>query len=267
MKNALATWKWSLAVVARSPAVVVTLGVIAALWGLAAYQWLWLPESSLFLLVVALLWAIALIAVAVGVMAGTAATASRATATVATRLYVRSLIGFDRRQFGRALGMLAATAILILILHLLFSRADDYALEVASFLTFHSEKAVSPVDVGKVFWVIEWLVCIVAWGFLLSLFLIVHAAGWRAAGRRALRTLANCCWRAPFLTSLLSLAVFGSLAWLLSTWHPKAPAGFWDYAQMLVRMGISLVLIVGGWLFWTLSLARFNSPPADNTAQ
>jgi hypothetical protein len=205
--------------------------------------------------------------VAVTVVAGTVASVSNASAVGALRLGLRRSLEFNRRQFARALVMLAAAAILILILHLLFSRADDYALEVASFLTFHSEKAVSPEDVGKVFWVIEWFVWIVVWGFLLSLFLIVHAAGWRAAGRRALRTLANCCWRAPFLTSLLSLAVFGSLAWLLSTWHPKAPAGFWDYAQMLVRMGISLVLIVGGWLFWTLSLARFNSPPADNTAQ
>jgi hypothetical protein len=267
MKNALATWKWSLAVVARSPAVVVALGVIAALWGYGAYQWLWLPESSLLLLIVALLWAVAQIAVAVGVVAATVATASRAVTTAAPRLSLRSLYGFDRRQFGRALGMLAAAFILILILHSLFSRADDYALEVASFLTFHSEKAVSPVDVGKVFWVVEYIVWIVIGGFLLSLCIIVQNSGWRAAGRRALRTLANCCWRAAFLTSLLSLAAFGGLAWLLSTWHPKAAVGFWDYAQMLVRMGISLVLIVGGWLFWALSLARLDRPPTEPSAQ
>jgi hypothetical protein len=150
---------------------------------------------------------------------------------------------------------------------MLFSRGDDYALEVASFLTFHSEKAVSPESVGKVFSVIEWLVWIAVWGFLLSLFLIVHAAGWREVRRRAVRTLANCCWRAPFFTSLLSLAVFGGLSWLLATWHPKAALGFWDYAQMLVRMGLSLVLVVGGWLFWMLSLARLNRPPATNSTQ
>jgi len=267
MKNALATWKWSLAVVARSPAVVGALAVVAALWGYGAYQWLWLPESSALLLIVALLWAIVLIAVAVGVVAGTAASTSSAAATAATCLNLRSLLGFNRRHYARALASVVFAGILVLLLRGLFSLADERALEVASFLTFHSEKAVSPESVGEVFSVIEWLVWIVAWGFLLSLFLIVHAADWREIRRRTLRTLANCCWRAPFFTSLLSLVVFGGLAWLLSAWHPQAPAGFWDYAQMLVRMGFSLLLIVGGWLFSILSLARLNLPPAANSTQ
>jgi hypothetical protein len=264
MKKAFATWKWSLAAVARSPLVVLALAVIAALWGYAAYQWLGLPESSLLFLIVALLWAAVQIAVAVGVLAGTAASASDASAAAATRLSLRSLVGFNRRQYTRALGSVALAGIIVLLLHWLFSLADERALEVASFLTFHSEEAVSPVSAGKVFWVIEWLVWIAAWGFLLSLFLIAHAEGWGEARRRAARTLKDCCWRAPFFTSLLTLVVFGGLAWLLSTWHPKAPAGFWDYAQTVVRLGISLVGIVVGWLFWMLSLARLTLPPENS---
>jgi hypothetical protein len=265
MKKAFATWKWSLAVVARSPLVVGTLAVIAALWSYGAYQWLWLPESSLFLLILALLWAVVQFAVAVGVVAGTAAGTSSAAASAATHLDLRSLMGFDRRHYARALGSVVLAGIVVLLLHWLFSLADERALEVASFLTFHSEKAVSPESVGKVFWIIKWLVWIVAWGLLLSLFLIVHAAGWGEARRHAARTLKDCCWRAPFFTSLLSLVVFGGLTWLLSTWHPKAPVGFWDYAQMLIRMGISLLLIIAAWLFWMLSLARLNLPPPENS--
>ena len=264
MRNALTTWKWSLAVVARSPAVVGALAVIAALWGYGVYQWLWLPESSLLLLILALFWAVVQIAVLVGVLAGAAASTSSA-AAAATHLGLRSLLGFNRRHYARALGSVIFAGIFVLLLHGLFSLADERALEVASFLTFHSEKAVSPESVGRVFSVIEGLVWIVVWGFLLSLFLIVHAAGWREVRRRALRTLANCCWRASFFTSLLSLVIFGGLAWLFAAWPPKVAVGFWDYAQMLIRMGISLVLIIVGWLFWMLSLARLSSPPAETS--
>jgi hypothetical protein len=265
MKKAFATWKWSLTVVARSPLVVVTLVAIAALWSYGAYQWLWLPESSLLLLILALFWAIAEIMVAVGVVAGMAASTLSAAAAAANHLSLRSLAGFTRRHYARALASIVLTAIIILLLHGLFALANERALEVASFLTFHSEKAVSPVTVGKVFWVMEWLVWIVAWGFLLSLFLIVHSGGWGEARCRAARTLKNCCWRASFFTSLLTLVVFRGLAWLLATRHPEVPVGLWDYAQTVIRLGISLVLIVVGSLFWLLSLARLNLPPAQNS--
>jgi len=265
MKKAFATWKWSLGAVARSPLVVAVLAAIAALWSYGAYQWLWLPESSLLLLILALLWAVVQIVVAAGFVAGTAAAASNGAAAGANDLNLRSLTGFNRRQYARALGSVVLAGILVLLLHGLFALADERALEVASFLTFHSEKAVSPQSVGKVFWVIEWLVWIAAWGFLLSLFLLAHASGWGELRRQAARTLKNCCWRTSFFTSLLTLAVFGGLAWLLSTWHPKAPVGFWDYAQTLIRLGVSLVLIVVGWLFWMLSLARLNLPPPENS--
>ena len=229
------------------------------------HHWLWLPESSALLLILALLWAVVQIGVAVGVLAGTAASTSNAAATGATHLSLRSLVGFNRRQYARALGSVVLAGILVLILHWIFALADERALEVASFLTFHSEKAVSPATVGKVFSVIEWLLWIAAWGFLLSLFLIAQTAGWGEARRRAARALKDCCWRACFFTSLLSLVVFGGLAWLLSTWHPKAPVGFWDYAQTVSRLGISLVLVVLGSLFWVVSLARLNLPPHQNS--
>jgi hypothetical protein len=263
MKKAFGTWKWGLGVVARSPLAVVALAAIAALWSYGAYQWLWLPESSALLLILALLWAVVQIAVAVGVVAGTAASASDAAASATTHLSLHSLVGFNRRHYARALGSIVLAGIITLLLHWLFALADERALEVASFLTFQSEKAVSPITVGKVFWVIEWLVRIVAWGFLLSLFLIIQTAGWGEVRRRAARTLKNCCWRASFFTSLLALVVFGGLAWLLSTWHPNVPVGCWDYAQTVVRLGTSLVLIIVGWLFWMLSLARLNLPPEN----
>jgi H+/Cl- antiporter ClcA len=145
-----------------------------------------------------------------------------------------------------------------LILFFLFRRSDDLALEVASFLTFHSEKAVSPISVGKAFWVIQMLIWVIVAGFLLSFLAHLLREGWREACRRAGRILASCCWRAPFWTILLDAAIFGGLAWLLATWHPKVPAGFSDYVQVLVRMGGSLLLIVIGWLFALLALARFN---------
>ena len=260
MKNAIATWKWSLGVVARSPAVLVALAAAAALWGFGAYQWLWLPESSGLLLLLALIWAIAQIAVAAAIFAGTTAASVGVATSEGRRIELRSLLSFGRQQYWRSLAWEAASLGLLLVLFYLFKRSDDLALEVASFLTFHSEKAVSPVSVGKVFWVIQMLIWIIVRGFLLSFLVHLLREGWREAGRRAPRVLANCCWKPPLFTTLLAAAAFGGLAWLLATWHPKVPVGFWDYAQMLVRMAVSLALIVGGWLFALLALARFNAP-------
>jgi hypothetical protein len=74
--------------------------------------------------------------------------------------------------------------------------------------------------------------------------------------------LARCSWRSPFLTALISTVVFGGAACLLVNWRPTVPAGFLDFAQVLVRNGLALLLLFAGWLFWILALAR-HSPPAD----
>jgi hypothetical protein len=261
MKNAIATWKWSLGVVARCPAVLVALAALAALWGFGAYQWLWLPESSGLLLLLALIWAIVQIAVAVAFFAATSAASVVATTSDTRRIEVRSLLGFTRAQYWRCLAWGAISAALMLVLSYLFRWSDDHALEVASFLTFRSEKAVSPVSVGKVFWVIQMVIWIIVGGSLLSTLALLLREGWVETRRQAARILRGCCWRTPFWSGLLSVGVFGSLAWLLATWHPKVSVGFSDYAQMLVRMGGALLLIISGWLFWLLSLARCNFPP------
>jgi hypothetical protein len=260
MKNAIATWKWSLGVVARSLAALLALSAAAALWGFGAYQWLWLPESSGPLLLLALIWALAQIAVAAAFFAGTSTASAGVATSDGRRIELRSLLSFGRKGYWRSLLWGAASLVLLLILSYIFKRSDDLALEVASFLTFHSEKAVSPVSVGKVFWVIQMLIWVIVGGFLLSFLAHLLREGWREACRRALPILASCCWRAPFLTMLLAAVVFGGLAWLLATWHPKVPAGLWDYAQVLARMGTSLLLIVGGWLFGVLALAGLYFP-------
>lgn len=261
MKNAIATWKWSLGVVARSPAVLVALAAVATLWGFGAYQWLWLPESSGLLLLLALIWAIAQAALAAAFFAATSVASVGAATSEVKRIEVRSLLGFSRAQYWRSLAWGAASLVLLLVLFYLFKRSDDLALEVASFLTFHSEKAVSPISVGEVFWVIQILIWIIVGSFLLSTLAHLLREGWMETRRQVPRILGRCCWRAPFWSGLLSVGVFGGLAWLLATWHPKVSVGFSDYTQMLVRMGGALLLVIIGWLFWLLSLARFNFPP------
>ncbi|MFB3923435.1 MAG: hypothetical protein ACE145_17070 [Terriglobia bacterium] len=260
MKNAIATWKWSLGVLARSSRALLAVAAVAAVWSFGAYQWLWLPESSGLLLVLALIWAIVQIAVVAGFSAATVTAAAGVAADGRERVELRGLMSFGRRQCLRSLAWGAASLALILVFAALFKRSDDFALEVASFLTFHSEKAVHPVDVGKVFWVIQMLIWMVVGGFLLSFQVRLLREGWRESGRRAGRLLANSCWRAPFLTMLLVSVVFGGLAWLLANWHPKVPPGFWDYVQVLVRLGVALLLLAAGWLFALLSLARYYFP-------
>jgi len=75
MKKTLDAWKWSLALVARSPVAVLGLALLSALWALAGDQWLALPESSAVMLLLSFLWALVQILIAVSVLAGTAASA------------------------------------------------------------------------------------------------------------------------------------------------------------------------------------------------
>jgi hypothetical protein len=115
------------------------------LWGFGAYQWLWLPESSLVFLLLGLVWGLAQLLVVVGILAATATSATAAAATNAHRMGWRDFLGVDRRQFSRCLILAVAGSFLVLALLQVFSWSDDYALEVASFLTFRSERAVSPI--------------------------------------------------------------------------------------------------------------------------
>ena len=264
MKNVLATWKWSLTVIARSPLVLGALAVVVAAWLYGAYRWLWFPmESAGYLFVLGLAWVLVQAVVLAGFLAGTAASAGDAAAAGATFLCTRKLVGFSRWQLLRSVVFVVVASLLALALRYLFARLDHFALEVASFLTFQSQKPVSPETIGKVFGVVETLLWIVVLGFLLSFLLALIRKDWRESLRAAPRLLANACWRMPFLTSLLSLLVFGGLAYLLASWHPKVSPGFADYAQLIVRQGVALLLAVAGWLFWILSLARLSLPTRD----
>jgi hypothetical protein len=266
MKNALATWKWSLTVISRSPFVLGGLSVLVALWLYGAYRWLWFPmESAGHLFVFGIVWGLVQVVVLSGLLAGTAESAGDAAATGATFLCTRKVAGFSRRQLVRSIGFVVVASLLVLAVRHLFDRLDHFALEVASFLTFQSEKPVSPETIGNLFWVVETLLWIVVLGFLLSFLLELTRRCWREALRAAPRLFASACWRMPFLTTLLSLLVFGGLAYLLTIWHPKVPPGFLDYAQVVVRSGVALALAVAGWLFWMLSLARLTSSTRGST--
>ncbi len=85
-------------------------------------------------------------------------------------------------------------------------------MEVASFLTFHSQKPVSHVRIEEIYDVIEWLLVDgLAAGSSLSLFIALLRDGWRRAAEQSGKLLAGCAFGTPFLTSLLSVVVFGGL--------------------------------------------------------
>ena len=94
MNRAITAWKWSLGVVARSYRTVVVLAALIALWALAAYEWLGLPESSALLLTLALIWAMAQLLAAVGhLWRRTVSGAAKAAATEGRGIPLRSLVG------------------------------------------------------------------------------------------------------------------------------------------------------------------------------
>jgi len=263
MNRAVETWTWSLDVLARSPALILALSALAVAWGFGAYHWLGLAESSALLLLLAFVWGLAQILVAVSVLAGAASSAATTATQSARSMKLSSLVTLDRKLLART-ALLAATATpLILIFAEAFGWSEDLALRVASFLTYVSETAFSPVVIEKILWPIKTALWVILAGFLSSFLMILLRAGWRQAWSERRRTLAACCWRAPFLTGVLSLVVFGGLAYFLITWHPIVTPGFWDYAQLALRMGGALLLLVIGWLFLMLSLARLILPPGE----
>jgi hypothetical protein len=263
MKRASAAWKWSLGVVARSYRTVVVLAALIAFWAWAAYQWLGLPESSALLLILAFIWAIVQLLAAVVIATGTVSGAAETAATEGRNVPLRSLWTINRKQLLSALIFCIISVVILWTCGGLFGLVNSYSVEVASFLTFHSGKPVSHVLIEEIYNVIEGLLWIVLSGFLLSFFIALLRGGWRGAGKQTGELLAGCAYRTPFLTNLLSVAVFGGIAYELVNWHPMVPAGFWDYTQMLVRFSLALILISAGLLFWSLSLARLQVPKQD----
>jgi hypothetical protein len=264
MKRAIAAWKWSLGVVARSYRTVVVLAALIALWLFLFYEWLGLPESSALLLILALIWAIVQLLAAAGIVAGTVSGAAEAAATEGRSLPLRSLWTMERKKLLNALIFCLLSLALVWLCSAVFDWINGHSVEVASFLTFHSEKAISHVPIEEIYQVIEGLLWIVLSGFLLSFFVALLRGGWRSAGKQTWKLLAGCTFRTPFLTSLLSVGVFGGIAYELANWHPTVPAGFWDYAQMIARFSLALILISAGVLFWSLSLARLQIPKQDS---
>lgn len=265
MKATLKTWQWSAGVVARSPVAVLSLAVASAGWGLAAYQWLWLPESSFLVLLLALVWGIAQVALLGGFIAGSASSTVETARSGISRLNIGSFLRLNRRQLLQSLLFLGASVLLLSVLAWLFEWFNAHAVEVASFLTFRSEQPVSHILIERIFRFIEFLLWVVAAGFLLSFEMQLLVLGWKDALKQSRRTLAQCAFRSSFLTGLASVVVFGNLAYWLAVWHPTVTPGFWDYAQMIFRLGTALVALVFGWLFWLLSLARLNFPPQNTT--
>ncbi|MBI1984374.1 MAG: hypothetical protein HYS61_09265 [Acidobacteria bacterium] len=263
MKRALDAWTWTLDVLARSPALILALAALAVVWGFGAYHWLGLAESSALLILLAVVWGLAQILIAVSAVGGVAASAAATTTRDARSVKWLSLLTFDRNHLIRAalLGLIAIS--LVFLVAEVFSWSEDLALRVASLLTFVSETAFSPIVIGKIFWVVKAALWVMLAGFLSSFLMILLRAGWKQAWRARRPLIRECCWRIPFLTGLLSLTVFGGLAYFLVTWHPTVTPGFWDYAQLALRMGGALLLLVIGWLFLMLSLARLILPPEE----
>ncbi len=263
MRRATQAWTWALAVLARSPALLLALAVLVVVWGVGAYHWLDLAESSTLLLLLAFVWGLAQIAIAVSLLAGVASSAAAAASRNARSLKLSSLVTFNRNLLIRT-ALLALIAIpLVLILAEIFSWSEDLALRVASLLTFIAEKAYSPPVIGKILWVIEAALWVMLAGFLSSFLMVLLRAGWKEAWRERRHLAAGCCYRIPFLTGILSLVAFGGLAYLLVTWHPSVTPGFWDYAQLALRVGSALLLLVIGCFFLMLSLARLILPPEE----
>jgi len=260
LKTGGRAWAQSLSTLARSPLYVLVLAAIGGAWCLAAYEWLWLPESSGWVLALAFVWIVALAALALALLAGVVAGAAEVASGKESRLRVSRTLSLEKRRLGRTLLVVLAGIAVGSVLCWLFGWLNSHALDAASFLTFHLQHPVSYVPISKVLWVIEALAWIFFAGFAMA-WLMVFSNQPRSAGAQSTRgTLARSLSLPVFLTGILAAVVFGWPAWLLATWHPVVTPGGWDYAQFVIRNGVALLLLTLGWLFWSLALARLALP-------
>lgn len=261
MKRTLETWKWSLAAVTRAWVALVALAALSALWAYAAYQWLGLPESSLLLLLLALVWAVAQIFVAVSVLAGVAASAAETSQPGGAAPGRLVFMTFKGNLLSKTSAVVLVAALVVLALSQLFNWVNSHSIEVASFFTFHAQKPVSHVVIEKIFWVVESLVWIATVGLFLSFLINLLRSGLAKAWREAGRTFAECFWKGAFVTGVVAVPMFGGFSYLLATWHPNVTPGFLDYSQMILRMAGALISLGAGTLFWIFSLARLGLRP------
>ncbi len=269
MKKVFLTWGWSLAVVARSPAALLGLAVLAGLWGFAGYEWLSLPESSVLILIIAAVWALGMWIAAAAIIAGTAAGAAEAAAMDGRSLRRFAFITFRPRLVVRTLLFSPVAAGVVFAVSSLFDWVNAHTVEVGSFLTFHTETPTSHIWLERVFTYVEWLLWVAVAGWLLRNCLSLIRIGWRELGRDFRRAFADCFLRGSLLSGLLAVTVFGWVPWQLANWQPKVQPGFWDYIQLLSRMGAALLLMAYGWLFWLLTLMRLkltSAPPFADPA-
>lgn len=259
-------WTGSLGVLARSPVYVAALAAITGLWGLAGYEWLWLPESSGWVLALALVWILALAGLAVALLAGTMASVWAVASGADRHLSLRKILSFEKRRFGRSLLMATAALVLGFALDALFGWINGRALEAASFLTFHAQRPVSYLLIGKILWSLEALVWIALAGFLMTWLLALSNPRQPAPLRNPRQPPAGSFDLSVFLTGVFSAGVFGGLAWCVAVWHPVVKAGGWDYAQLGIRTGTALLLLSLGWLFWTLAIACLTRAPVTEPA-
>jgi len=220
-------------------------------------------ESSTLLMILSFLWAIAQLLAAAVIVGGTLAGAGE-TASAEYRYFpLRALWTQGRKNIVATLVFCLAGLALVWICRAAFDWVNAHSVEVASFLTFHSGKPVSHELIENFYNDIEWLLWIIVSGFLLSFFIVMLRVGWHGAGKQSARMLALCAFRTSFLTSLLSVLVFGGLAYEITNRHPLVAPGFWDYTQVVVRFSLALIIISAGALFWSLSFARLHMQKQD----
>lgn len=262
-----AVWAQSFGAVARSPFYVLALASIVGLWGLAAYEWLWLPESSVWVLALTALWFLILVLLALAILAGSVASVSSVASGADRHLRLRTILGFEKGRMGRTLLIALAGTLLYLVLAATFGWLDAHALNMASFLTFHSQHPVSAAVITGFLWLIEAILWIIYAGFVITWLLEYSYMPQPDTLRNARQTLARSVSLSVILTSMLSVIVFGGLVWVVATWRPVVKPGAWDYAQFAIRNGTALLLITVGWLFFVLALARLAKPDVTAPAE
>ncbi|HWQ03530.1 MAG TPA: hypothetical protein VNL38_03535 [Candidatus Nitrosotenuis sp.] len=227
-------------------------GGIVAL-AVLGYGWLYIPEARAWQVGISALAALALVALATLLHAGTILTLHWGRTTgEGSREKFRS---YNFRQLI-AVGLLCATLLVVACWMVRSVEENDEIIGdwISSWLTMKLQKPVSHaatyVFADHVWW-------FAAWGFIVVLWLPMAVAltcrglggaGWRAALRG---------WFAPryWGTSLLVTFFGGFLPWQLANWRPELKGLWIEAASLALRLGIAYAIGVTAWML-LLALAE-----------
>jgi len=223
------------------------------------YEWLGIPDRTVFHLALSAISALAIIALTLWLHGGTLAHFTEAHAHQSPKL-AATFQGQTRRLLAFAVwaGVLVLLIFLVLQLHGYREQAANWT---SSWLTLHLRRPVTPARMSSMFWwaitlfgVIVVPVLLLPWGSRTARYGF-HGFAWTSleASCRTLKSIRY--WLAYGALFVLGAVLPYKLVW----WIPEVGGLYLETASLIVRLAVSYLIAVTCWLLLASTVASWNT--------